>query len=131
LSAIIGIGVLGKSDIGKSKVCTAGWWIGTSVESFNGIYGGWMADPMSIFSATAFGSGSNGIADYANTPICWVGNTAEEGFVVSPAYFDRWALGWSSLEAAWAGSPGISNGMDHAPNYLVVSDICLELWFAV
>jgi hypothetical protein len=50
----------------------AGWWVGASIESFNGMYGEVMADPLSIFSRTAFGSGTNDVPEYANTPVCWV-----------------------------------------------------------
>jgi hypothetical protein len=93
----------------------AGWWIGTSCESFNGIYGDDMGDPTKVFAATAFG-GTN----YGNTPICFVGSTEEpgEGGCVGAAYFDRWAKGWSTLEAAWAG-----RGTAY---FLVATDVCLE-----
>jgi len=99
----------------------AGWWIGMSAESFNGIYGGNHGDPTEFFARTAFGSGSNDIPDYANTPLCWVGYTSEpvgNGPVEDSDYFERWARGWSTLEAAWAG--GINQ------RFLVVSDVCLE-----
>ena len=101
----------------------AGWWIGLSWESFNGIYPpsgyAWMANPATVFSATAFG-GTN----YSNTPVCWTGNTGEPGSPEFDAdYVNRWARGWSSLEAAWAGCPlGCS-----ADYLLVVTDVCLNL----
>ena len=107
----------------------AGWWIGASIESFDGIYGEEMADPMSIFSSTAFGSGRNGIPEYANTPVCWVGHTGEPGFMeVGPTYFVRWAQGWNSLDAAWAGRADSEMGDDPQQNkFLVVTDVCLRL----
>ena len=79
-----------------------------------------MADPTTVFSATAFGGGTDGIADYANTPICWIGTTAEPdlGGNGNSAYLDRWARGWSTLESAWAGRDNNS--------FLAVTDICLE-----
>jgi hypothetical protein len=93
----------------------AGWWIGMSVESFNGVYGKYdQGDPVDFFAASAFASGStatmatiNGTdySYYANTPICWVGSTNEpavEGCEAAP-YFERWSQGWSTIEAAWAG----------------------------
>ena len=33
-----------------------GWWIGMSVESYNGEYGDYMGDPTEFFASTAFGS---------------------------------------------------------------------------
>ncbi len=103
----------------------AGWWVGMSVESFNGMYGETMGDPSKVFAATAFGSGSNGIAEYANTPVCFVGSTAEPYLagVEGAAYFDRWVKGWSTLEAAWAGRNDSAAGICHL---LVVTDICLD-----
>jgi hypothetical protein len=98
----------------------AGWWVGMSVESYNGIYDvsnqGNMAE---FFSAHAFGSGSNLIADYANTPICFVGSTTEpyEPNNEGAAYFAGWASGSSTLEAAWAGR--------NTPYFLAVTDVCL------
>ncbi|MGA7698193.1 MAG: hypothetical protein WCB27_01180, partial [Thermoguttaceae bacterium] len=94
----------------------AGWWVGMSVESYNGIYSSGMANPTSVFSANAFGSDNN----YANTPICWVGSTHEPWLANNEdvAYFDRWARGWSTLESAWAGR--------QTPYFVAVTDICLE-----
>ena len=92
----------------------AGWWIGMSVESYNGIYGGYMGDPTEFFAATAFG-GTN----YSNTPICFVGSTSEPTLmgIEDVPYFDRWARGWSTIEAAWAGFS--------TQYFLAVTDICL------
>lgn len=96
----------------------AGWWIGAANESYSGIYGDFMADPMSVFSETAFG-GTN----YSNTPVCWAGHTSEPGQLqVGPQYFERWAQGWSCLEAAWARSGNWGSEFDQL---LVVSDIGL------
>jgi hypothetical protein len=97
-----------------------GWWIGTSVESYNGIYGDTMGDPTKVFAATAFG-GTN----YRNTPICWVGSTAEPWLqgVENANYFDRWAKGWSTLEAAWAGMGYSPTGASYI---LAVTDVCLD-----
>jgi hypothetical protein len=99
----------------------AGWWIGTSVESYNGVYGDDMGDPTKVFAAMAFG-GTN----YSNTPICWVGSTAEPGgkWSGNSAYFDRWAKGSSPLEAAWSSityAPGSSTAY-----ILAVTDVFLQ-----
>ena len=100
----------------------AGWWIGMSMESDNGIYGCDMADPVECFAATAFGGGSNGVPQYANTPICWTGATYEPylGGAEGVDYLDRWARGWSTLEAAWAGR--------NTEYFLAVTDIGLEAY---
>jgi hypothetical protein len=66
----------------------------------------------------------SGGTNYSNTPVCWTGNTSEPGSPEFDAdYVNRWARGWSSLEAAWAGCP-VSCNADH---FLVVTDVCLNL----
>jgi autotransporter-associated beta strand protein len=89
-----------------------GWWIGMSVESFNGIYGRLQGNPTEFFCSTGFGSttqtveiGGKEFDYYTSTPICFVGSTEEpyEEGCEGSAYFDRWAKGWSTLESAWAG----------------------------
>jgi len=105
-----------------------GWWVGMSVESFNGIYGCFMADPVDVFAANAFAASSAAVTAtingtdytyYANTPICWVGSTSEpgEGGCEGAAYFERWAQHWSTLDAAWAGR--------RTNSFVTVTDICL------
>jgi len=91
-----------------------------SVESFNGMYGETMGDPTEVFASNAFG-GTN----YSNTPICFVGSTAEPGLggCEGAAYFDRWARGWSTLESAWAGRNDTAPGICR---FMVVTDICIE-----
>ena len=93
----------------------ASWWVGATNESYNGVYGSYMGDPTDYFSANAFG-GTN----YSNTPICFTVHTAEPRVAgcENSSYFDRWARGWSSLEAAWTGQD--------THRFLVVTDICLE-----
>lgn len=89
----------------------AGWWGCQMVESYGGIYGNYMPDPTEIFAATAFGGTS-----YSNTPIGFVGFTAEPylGGVQSAYYPGRWARGWTFSEAAWCGS--------NSPQTLAVGD---------
>jgi autotransporter-associated beta strand protein len=105
----------------------AGWWISMSVESYNGMYGYYMGDPVDFFAANAFGGTAvtatiNGVdyPYYTNTPICLVGSTTEPGLPGNEgvAYFDQWARGFSTLEAAWAGRA--------TPYFVAVTDICLE-----
>jgi autotransporter-associated beta strand protein len=93
----------------------ASWWIGMSIESFNGIYGDYMGDPTEFFAANAFG-GTN----YSSTPVCFAVHTSEPtyGGCTQAEYFEGWARGWSSLEAAWAGR---ATGC-----FLVVTDVCLQ-----
>jgi hypothetical protein len=78
----------------------SGWFAMMSVESFNGIYGSAHGDPAEFFAATAFGG-----TDYANTPVGFVGHTAEPYVSgISSQYYSRlWARGWTFAEAAWAG----------------------------
>ncbi len=98
----------------------SGWWIGMSVESFNGMYGSSMGNPEEFFAANAFGSDIGTVPAYANTPLCFVGSTYEPEItgIEGAAYFDRWAKGWSTLESAWAGR--------QTPYFLAVTDVCLE-----
>ena len=100
----------------------AGWWLGMSVESFDGVYGGnqtmSQSDPTEWFASNAFG-GTN----YSNTPICFVGNTQEpliSGCVWAP-YFGDWSKGWSTSEAAWAGETATT--VSQGNTFLVISDI--------
>ncbi len=99
-----------------------------SVESYNGMYGDFMGDPVDVFAATAFASSSTAVTAtingvnytyYANTPICFVGSTSEpdEAGCEGDAYFERWSQGWSTLEAAWAGR--------RTEYFVAVNDICL------
>ena len=80
-----------------------GWWIGMSVESFNGIYGRLQGNPIEFFCSTGFGSTTETVwidgkrfDYYSSTPICFVGSTSEpyEYGCEGAAYFDRWAKGW-------------------------------------
>jgi len=50
-----------------------------------------------------FGSGAFGGDAYENTPIGFVGHTAEPGLggVNTKLYAGRWARGWNFIEAAW------------------------------
>lgn len=77
------------------------WWLGMSVESYNGIYDHpTHGDPGEFFAATAF----SGTA-YAHTPVGYVGHTDEPGLggVSTFDYAGRWARGWNFAECAWAG----------------------------
>jgi hypothetical protein len=78
----------------------AGWWVAQMVQSYGGIYGNYMPDPTEIFAATAFG-GTN----YSNTPVGYVGFTAEPYLsgVQNRHFPGRWARGWTFAEAAWVG----------------------------
>jgi hypothetical protein len=78
----------------------SGWWLGMSIESFNGVYGSGQGDMREFFSATGFGGES-----YSNTPVGFVGHTNEPylGGVSSYYYAALWARGWTAAEAAWAG----------------------------
>ena len=79
----------------------SGWWIGMSIESFNGVYNhAWMGDPVDFFAATAFGGSS-----YGNTPVGYVAHTSEPGLggIHTRHYPGRWARGWTFAEAAWVG----------------------------
>ena len=93
----------------------ASWWVGMTNESYNGVYGSYMGDPTDFFADNAFGG-----ANYSNTPICFTVHTAEStlGGCENSSYFDRWARGWSSLEAAWTGQS--------THRFLVVTDVFLE-----
>ncbi len=67
----------------------AGWWIGMSVESYNGVYNHWrQGDPADFFSQRAFGGttgdrivtatvGGIDYTYYVKTPVCFVGSTDE------------------------------------------------------
>ena len=88
------------------------WWLAASVESFNGMYAhATHGDPTEFFAADAFGG-----AAYENTPIGFVGHTAEPWLsgVSSKLYCASWARGWSFAEAAWSGA--------QTYNLLVVGD---------
>ena len=78
----------------------SGWFALMTIESYNGIYGSGHGDPTEFFAPDAFGG-----TDYANTPVCFVGHTAEPYIagVSSQHYARRWARGWTAGEAAWAG----------------------------
>ena len=93
-----------------------GWWVGTSIESFDGDYNDQsQGNPVTVFAPTAFGG-----ANYSNTPVAWAGTSQEPGGggVEGAGYMGAWAHGLSSLEAAWAG---------HAnPSFIAVTDIELE-----
>jgi hypothetical protein len=104
-----------------------GWWVGTTVESFNGKYGYPHGDPTEFFASSAFGGTTetatiSGVPRtyYTNTPICFVGSTEEPGEAgcEGEAYFGRWAKGWSTLESAWAGR--------RTTAFLAVTDVCLD-----
>ena len=98
----------------------AGWWVGMSVESFNGVYNVGQGNPVTFFAANAFG-GTN----YSNTPIAWIGDTTEPGVSgvgVAGIYFSAWAQGLTSLEATYAGmSP--PPYVDRSPHFTAVTDI--------
>ena len=110
---------------------SAGWWIGTSVESFNGIYGNYeQANISEYFAQEAFGGTTTtttiqgtAYTYYTNTPICWVGATAEPDLPGNEgaAYVQRWAQGLSTVECAWAGC----NASAQLPYFLVVTDVFL------
>jgi hypothetical protein len=95
----------------------AGWWLMNAVQSYGGIYEGYggtwdyMPDPTEIFAADAFGG-----ADYSNTPVGYVGFTAEPYLsgVQTRHYPGRWARGWTFAEAAWVGR--------NSPHMLAVGD---------
>ncbi len=104
-----------------------GWWIGATVESWSGVYGGPQGDPTEFFAATAFGGttqtvtvGGTSRDYYTNTPICFVGTTEEpfEDGCEGGADFGCWARGYTTLESAWAGQ--------RSPYYLAVTDVCLD-----
>jgi hypothetical protein len=106
----------------------AGWWVGFSIESYNGVYPpgyAYMGNPATVFSATAFLP--TGGTPYSCTPVCWVGATQESGSTgTTPAYFTQWAQGWSSLEAAWSSSRRSAFPWGgFGASLLVVTDICL------
>lgn len=88
------------NDGSVSFTGNSGWFALMTIESYNGIYGSSHGDPAEFFAAAAFG-GSN----YSNTPVCFVGHTAEPyvAGVSSQHYARRWARGWTAAEAAWAG----------------------------
>lgn len=77
------------------------WWIGMSVESFNGQYNhATHGDPADFFHAEAF----FGTA-YSHTPVGFVCHTDEPGLggIHQYAYAARWARGWNFAECAWCG----------------------------
>jgi hypothetical protein len=79
----------------------SGWFLVASIESFSGIYGhATHGDPVDAFAAEAFGG-----TDYSNTPVGWIGHTAEPGLggIHTKHLGERWAQGYTFAEAAWIG----------------------------
>ena len=90
----------------------SGWWIIRTVESFNGVRGGYgQGNYTQWFSPTAFGG-----ANYANTPVGAATSTEEPGVEANDnkAYFGLWAAGGNFAECAW--------GSRNTPNFQAVGD---------
>ena len=79
---------------------SSGWWIIETIESFNGIRGGYgQGNFTQWFSANAFG-GTN----YSNTPVGAVSHTEEPslgGVEDSATYFGLWSAGKYFAISAW------------------------------
>jgi hypothetical protein len=78
----------------------SGWWIIETVESFNGIRGGFgQGNFTQWFASNAFG-GTN----YSNTPVGAAGHTEEPGLggvENSAIYFGLWASGKNFAICSW------------------------------
>ena len=76
----------------------SGWFLLSTVESYNGQYGSSHGDPTEFFAATGFGGTA-----YANTPAFFVGHT-EEPYLpgINDKWYEyMWASGMLAIEAAW------------------------------
>jgi hypothetical protein len=77
---------------------SSGWYLLTTIESYNGQYASSHGDPTEFFAANAFGG-----TDYSNTPVFFYGHTQEPylGGIATAAYEELWARGYLAIECAW------------------------------
>ena len=89
----------------------SGWWIIATIESFNGIRGGYgQGNFTEWYSTDAFG-GTN----YSNTPVGAMSNTEEPGGVANYSlYFGLWAAGKNLGICAW--------NADHSNYFQAIGD---------